>query len=85
MQPHPTQSEKKVKPIACRSASKVKASGANLKRNSTPAPAPGSMRPRTMRTSMRKKRSGMRILLTRSIPLVTSKATMRPFRMRKSH
>jgi hypothetical protein len=85
MQPQPTQSEKNVKPMACRSAEKVKACGSNLKRNSTPAHAPGSMSPRMMMASIMKKRSGIRILLTRSMPFVTSKATIRPLRSKKSH
>jgi len=85
MHPQPTHSEKKVKPMACSRALQVKASGSNLKRNSRPPMAPGSIRPRTMSTSIITKRSGIRNLEMRSMPFVTSSATMRPLSSRKSH
>ena len=55
------------------SDSPVKAERSGLKRNSTPFMAPGSMRPRTMRMSIMKKRSGIRTLETRSMPFSTPK------------
>ena len=65
----PSERVKKTWPKAAASTRGVKAVHSNLPMNqATPAPAPGSVRARTMSTRRLKKRSGMRTLLVRSMP-----------------
>ena len=66
--PAPSESEKKQKPIALKSAEALKSSQRGAKRYSRPARPPGSVRPRTMMMSIRMKSAGMSTLATRSMP-----------------
>ena len=71
MVPAPSESEKKQKPIALKSAVPLKSSQRGVKRNSTPAHPPGSVTPRMMRITIRMNRSGIRILAIFSMPCCT--------------
>ena len=62
----------------------MKASGFHWKRKVRPSDAPGSDSPRTMRMSIRTKRSGIRTFETRSIPFSTPHITTAAVAVRKA-
>ena len=71
--PMPTESEKNVKPMALSREFAVTWSHFGEKRNLRPSQAPGSVRPRIIRTIISTNSSGMSTLDMRSIPLFTPK------------
>ena len=82
--PAPSESEKKQKPMALKSAVALKSSQRGVKRNSTPFQPPGSVTPRTMRMSIRMKSEGMRIFESFSMPASTPRSTTKAVMKRKT-